>query len=53
MEYLEYIGYATTVVGFFAILARFTENKSDDKILQFLMDFINMMGQNGGKAKNR
>jgi hypothetical protein len=53
MEYLEYLGYASAVIGFFAVLARFTENKSDDKVLQFLMDVINMLGQNGGKAKNR
>jgi hypothetical protein len=40
------------VIGIFAVIARFTENKSDDKVVQFLLTAINVAGMNTGKAKN-
>ena len=41
-----------TVVGIFAAIAAITPNKSDDKVAQLLLDLINMLGLNVGKAKN-
>jgi hypothetical protein len=40
------------ILGAFAILARFTPNTTDDKIIQHVLDGINFMGMNHGKAKN-
>lgn len=40
------------IIGAFAILARFTPNKTDDKIVQWILDTINFGGMNHGKAKN-
>ena len=39
--------------GAFAILARFTPNTTDDKIVQMMLDGINFMGMNHGKAANK
>jgi cellobiose-specific phosphotransferase system component IIC len=41
-----------TIIGAFAVIATATPNKVDDKILQFIMDLINFLGANLGKAKN-
>lgn len=43
---------ALSGVGLFAILATRTPNKVDDKVAQLLMDFVNFLGANLGKAKN-
>ncbi len=40
------------VVGGFAIIATMTKNKSDDKIIQMILDGINFLGGNLGKSKN-
>lgn len=40
------------IVGGVALIATMTPNKVDDKILQVLMDVINFIGANFGKAKN-
>ena len=40
------------VIGAFAVLARFTPNTTDDKIVQGMLDGINFLGMNHGKAKN-
>ena len=42
----------TSIIGGFAVLAKFTPNKSDDKFFQFLWDIVNSMGQNAGNATN-
>ncbi len=47
-----YIPVALTVVGAFAVIATATANKSDDKIVQFILDLINFLGANLGKSKN-
>ena len=39
-------------IGVFSTIATMTPNKVDDKILQFLMDLVNFLGGNLGKAKN-
>ena len=44
---------AVEAVGLFAAIAAITPNKSDDKIVQFLLDVINFIGVNFGKAKNK
>lgn len=47
-----YLPTALAVVGAFAAIATVTPNKTDDKIIQFLMDLVNFLGANFGKAKN-
>ena len=44
---------AASIVGGFAVLATLTPNRSDDKYLQYLLDFINVLGANFGKSKNK
>ena len=52
METTEIILLIPQAIGIFAVIARFTENKSDDKVVQFLLTAINVAGMNTGKAKN-
>ena len=40
------------LIGFLAIIASITPNKSDDKAIQMLLNLINKGGMNVGKAKN-
>ena len=40
------------IVGAAAIVATMTPNKTDDKIVQMILDAINFLGGNLGKAKN-
>ena len=40
------------IVGAFAVLATMTPNKTDDKIVQIVLDLVNFMGANAGKATN-
>ena len=42
-----------SIIGGFAVLATFTPNRSDDKYLQYLLDFINLLGANFGQSKNK
>jgi len=51
-QIVSYIPLALTVVGAFAAVATLTPNKSDDKIVQVILDIINFAGANFGKAKN-
>jgi hypothetical protein len=46
MLILPTIGYAITII------ARFTPNKTDDKLAQVVCDIINFIAMNHGKAKN-
>lgn len=46
------IGVVLQVVGAMAALSTLTPNKSDDKIVQFILDAVNFAGANVGKAKN-
>jgi len=39
-------------IGFFALVATTTPNKSDDKIVQMFYDAVNFLGANIGKAAN-
>ena len=47
------VGGITMVIGGFAVLARFTPNKSDDALMQKILSFINRFGMNSGKASNK
>jgi len=49
---VQWLPIITSAVGTFALVAIITPNKVDDKIGQFLMDVINFLGANFGKAKN-
>ena len=40
------------LVGAFALLATMTPNKTDDRIMQVVLDAVNFLGANLGKAKN-
>lgn len=52
ISYAEMVMIAPTVIGVFAFIAKYTENKADDKVVQLLLDIVNFLGQNSGKAKN-
>lgn len=41
------------LVGVFALVATLTPNKSDDKIVQYVLDLVNFLGANVGKSKNK
>ena len=41
-----------SIVGSFAIVATLTPNKTDDKIIQIILDVVNFLGANFGKSKN-
>jgi len=49
---LEYLPIVTSVIGTFAVIATLTPNKVDNRIAQILMDLVNFLGGNLGKAKN-
>ncbi len=49
---IDWMPQALAVVGAFALVATKTENKSDDRIMQVILDIINFLGANLGKAKN-
>jgi hypothetical protein len=40
------------IIGGLAVIATLTPNKSDDKIVQWLLDAINFGGANVGRASN-
>jgi hypothetical protein len=46
------ISAAAGIVGGFAVIASMTPNKSDDRIVQMILDVVNFLGANFGKAKN-
>jgi len=47
-----YMPIIVSVVGSFALIATLTPNKADDKIVSFLLQLVNFLGGNIGKAKN-
>ena len=49
---VEWIPKILIVIGSFAAVATLTPNKVDDKILQGILDVVNFLGANLGKAKN-
>ncbi len=49
---LKWVPIVLAVVGAFALVATKTPNKTDDKILQLILDVVNFLGANLGKSKN-
>lgn len=49
---IQWLPIVTSLVGAFALIAAVTPNKEDDRIIQFLLDAVNFLGANFGKAKN-
>jgi len=47
------LGVVAQVVGSFALIATMTPNKSDDKIVQKIIDVVNILGANVGNAANK
>lgn len=41
------------IVGVFALISTVTPNNVDNRILQFVMDLVNFLGANIGKAANK
>tara|TARA_R110002020_G_scaffold204521_1_gene408601 strand:+ start:122 stop:307 length:186 start_codon:yes stop_codon:yes gene_type:complete len=52
-HWTEILSAVTSIVGGFAILATFTPNQTDNKIIDAMMQMINTLGGNFGNAKNR
>lgn len=46
------VGGLISVVGGFALLATLTPNRSDDRIVQIILDVVNFLGANLGRSKN-
>ena len=51
-NYIQMLTAVGGIVGGFAIIASMTPNKSDDRIVQMILDMVNFIGANFGKAKN-
>jgi len=51
-NYMQILAAAASIVGGFAVIASLTPNKSDDRIVQMILDIVNFLGANFGKAKN-
>jgi|TARA_R100001463_G_scaffold20240_3_gene49373 type IV secretory pathway VirB2 component (pilin) len=51
-NYVGIISAVASIVGGFAVIASITPNKSDDRIVQILLDIVNFLGANFGKASN-
>lgn len=49
---VKWLPIITSFVGVFALIATMTRNKTDDRIVQVILDVINFLGGNFGKAKN-
>ncbi len=41
-----------SVIGAFAVVAAWTPNRSDDRVVQVILDVVNFLGQNFGKSRN-
>ena len=51
-NYMQMLAAVGGIVGGFAVIALMTPNKSDDRIVQTILDMVNFLGANFGKAKN-
>jgi len=52
MEITEILSLITQIVGVAAMIATMTPNKTDDKYIQYVLNIINLLGANVGKARN-
>lgn len=48
--YGEIIIMIPAAIGVFSVIAKYTPNKSDDKLAQMAWDILNTIGQNSGAA---
>lgn len=53
MNAFDYFQIALAIVGAFASIATITPNETDNKIADFLLKAINILGANVGKAQNK
>ena len=53
MDASQIVELVLALVGIASTIATMTPNKTDDKAVQFVLDLINMLGMNMGKAKNK
>ena len=51
-NYMQMLSAVGGIVGGFAVIASMTPNKSDDRIVQMILDVVNFLGANFGKAKH-
>jgi|TARA_R110000751_G_scaffold17867_2_gene54667 hypothetical protein len=51
-NYVAILSAVGSIVGGFAVIASMTPNKSDDRIVQMILDVVNFLGANFNKAKN-
>ena len=51
-NYMQMLTAVGGIVGGFAVKASMTPNKSDDRIVQMILDMVNFIGAYFGKAKN-
>ena len=51
-NWFSWLGMLVTIVGCGALIATLTPNKSDDRIVQWILDIVNFVGANIGKARN-
>tara|TARA_R100000988_G_C3935974_1_gene133782 strand:+ start:21 stop:251 length:231 start_codon:yes stop_codon:yes gene_type:complete len=51
-NYVAILSAVASIVGGFAVIASMTPNKSDDRIVQMILDVVNFLGANFGKASN-
>ena len=51
-NYMQMFTAVGGIVGGVAVIASMTPNKSDDRIVQTILDMVNFLGANFGKAKN-
>ena len=51
-NYMQMLTAVGGIVGGFAVIASMPPNKSDDRIVQMILDMVNFIGANFGKAKN-
>ena len=47
-----FVSVALMAIGLFSSVATITPNKSDNKVAQGILDFINALAMNFGKAEN-
>ena len=51
-NYMQILSAVGGILGGFAVIASMTPNKSDDRVVQMILDMVNFLGANFGKAKN-
>ena len=51
-NYMQILSAVGGIVGGFADIASMTPNKRDDRVVQMILDMVNFLGANFGKAKN-